>query len=467
MSFFNNKTKLLIHFIGIGGIGMSGIAELMLDQGYSIQGSDISLNDNIKRLKKRGVKFFLGHKKTNLRNVSAVIYSSAINKKNVEIVWCKKLSIPLLSRAEMLADIMREKNSIAIAGSHGKTTTTSLVGTILENSGLDPTIINGGIINAYSKNNRFGKSKWMVVEADESDGSFLKLFHQINIITNIDSEHLDYYKSDKEIVRAFNNFITNIPFYGFSIICLDNKYTKKISKKIKTRNIITYSIKSKNVDIKIKNIKQIKYKTHFSIFIKKNIIPKYSGIYKFKNNLLGNHNVLNATGAIVAAMLIGLPIYKIQKALNNFKGVKRRFTFLGRVGKSLIYDDYAHHPTEIMASYEIARSIAKKKIVVIFQPHRYTRTKFLYSNFIKVLRKIDVIFILDIYSAGEKPIKNISSFKLVKDIKKFNSNAYYLDKNTSINKSLAKYYKKENIIIFMGAGSITNEAKKLISETNV
>ena len=367
----------------------------------------------------------------------------------------------------MLADIMRGKNSIAIAGSHGKTTTTSLVGTILENSGLDPTIINGGIINAYSKNNRLGKGKWMVVEADESDGSFLKLFHQINIITNIDTEHLDYYKSNKEIIKAFNSFITNIPFYGFSIICIDNKDTKKISKKIKTRNIITYSIKSKNTDVKISKIKQKNFKTYFSISIKKNIIPKYSGNYKFKNNLLGNHNILNATGAIIAAMLLEVPIYKIQKALNNFKGVKRRFTFLGKIGKSLIYDDYAHHPTEINASYEIARSIAKKKIIVIFQPHRFTRTKFLYSSFVKVLKKIDVIYILDIYAAGEKPIKNISSFKLVRAIKKYNSNAYYLNKKTSINKSLFKYYKNENIIIFMGAGSITNDAQKLISQNNV
>ena len=460
-------SNITIHFIGIGGIGMSGIAELMLDQGYSIQGSDLTFNENIKRLKDKGVKIFLNHKKSNVRNISAAVFSSAINQSNPEVKQCKNLSIPLVSRANMLAELMRGKNAIAISGSHGKTTTTSLVGTLLECSNFDPTIINGGIINAYSKNNRLGFGKWMVVEADESDGSFLKLPHEINIVTNIDREHLDYYKTNKKLLDSFKNFITNIPFHGYSIICIDNKNLNNLSKKIKTRKIISYAYKNKKADVRIIKIKQIDSKTIFSILIKKNVIPKYSGIYKFKSNLLGEHNVLNATAAIIAAILVKVKIKVIQQTLNNFKGVNRRFTFLGKIKKSFIYDDYAHHPTEIKASYEIAKFLSKKKIIVVFQPHRFSRTKDLYADFIKVLRKIDILYICDIYPAGEKSIKNINSIQLVKDIKQKNSKVYYLNKNEDINKTLSSYYNDKNLIIFMGAGSITYEAHNLIRKNNV
>ena len=461
------KSNFLIHFIGIGGIGMSGIAELMLDQGYSIQGSDVSFNSNIKRLREKGVRVFLNHNKSNIKKISAAVFSSAIKKSNPEILQCKKLSIPLVSRADMLAELMRGKKAIAIAGSHGKTTTTSLVGTILENAKLDPTIINGGIINAYSKNNRLGFGKWMVVEADESDGSFLKLPHEINIVTNIDSEHLDYYKTEKNLIKSFEKFIGNIPFYGYSIICIENTLARKLSKRINTRKIITYAYRIKNVDVKIIKIKQINLKSFFSIFIKNNVIPKYSGIYKFEINLLGEHNVLNATAAIISSILIGTPIKKIQRSLINFKGVKRRFTFLGKINKSFIYDDYAHHPTEIEASYKIAKHLVNKNIIVIFQPHRFTRTKYLYSKFIDVLKKIDILYICDVYPAGEQSIKNINAKKIVKDIKKFNSQVYYLNKNKNINKTLSTYYKEENLIIFMGAGSISKYAYRLIKENNV
>ena len=247
----NDLKKIKIHFIGIGGIGMSGIAELMLDLGYQIQGSDLNSNSNIQRLKKRGVKFFNKHKKENINEVSAVVFSSAIKRNNPEILQSEKLSIPLISRADMLGELMRHKKSIAVAGSHGKTTTTSLVGAMFDNANFDPTIINGGIINSYSKNNRYGKGDWMVVEADESDGSFLRLPHQINVITNIDIEHLDYYKSKKNLLLAFSDFINNLPFYGCSIICIDSLNLKNLSKKIKTRKIITYSI-NQNSDVKIK-----------------------------------------------------------------------------------------------------------------------------------------------------------------------------------------------------------------------
>ena len=382
-----NKTrqsKEIVHFIGIGGIGMSGIAELMFDLGYDIQGSDININTNIERLKNRGIKFFKGHNKSNIYKISAAVFSSAITKNNPELQECKRLSIPLISRADMLAELMKFKKSIAVAGSHGKTTTTSLVGSMFDNANFDPTIVNGGIINSFSKNNRFGKGEWMIVEADESDGSFLRLPHQINIVNNLDLEHLDYYKSKDNLIRAFINFINNLPFYGYSILCIDNKNLKKLSYKIKTRKIITYSKNQKNADVQITSIKKNKSNTEFSLFFKKGIIHNLEGKVNFKSTLLGDHNILNATAAITASLLAKVPIKHIQNSLSTFQGVRRRFSFLGKINKASIYDDYAHHPSEIKASYEIAKQLSENKIIVIFQPHRYSRTSYLLDDFIKV-----------------------------------------------------------------------------------
>jgi len=457
-------SKIVIHFVGIGGIGMSGIAELVLDLGYKIQGSDISVNENVKRLKKKGIKFFKGHNKKNIKNISAAVFSSAIKKNNPELLECKRLSIPLVTRADMLSELMKTKKSIAIAGSHGKTTTTSLVGSILDYANFDPTIVNGGIINSYSKNNRFGQGEWMVVEADESDGTFLRLPHEINIITNLDTEHLDFFKNKDNLVKAFKNFINNVPFYGYSILCTDSKDLKKLSKEIKTRNIITYSKNQKNSDIKIFSIKKNKENTEFLLFIKKNIIKDFNGYYKFKTNLLGEHNILNATGAIIVSLLAKVSIQKIQQSLLNFEGVKRRFSFLGNIQQASIYDDYAHHPSEIKASYEIAKQLAEKKIIIIFQPHRYSRTKYLFNDFINILRKIDYLFIMDIYPAGEKPIKGINSKNLVKKIR--NKNTFYLSKSDNLQHRLRPFFKNKNIIIFMGAGSITYYAENLINNSN-
>ena len=466
MNYLIKNSQIKIFFIGIGGIGMSGIAELMSDQGYKISGSDLIINNNIKRLKKKGIKIYIGHKKTNIKSITLAVFSSAIINDNSEIKRCKELKIPLLSRADMLAELMRFKKCIAVAGSHGKTTTTSLVGSILEYSKLDPTIVNGGIINAYSKNNRLGKSSLMVVESDESDGSFLKLPHEINIITNIDIEHLDYYKTKKNILNSFEKFITSIPFYGYSILCISDLNTYKISKKIDTRRIITYGYELSKADVRISNIYQNQSSTSFKLLIKKNIIKKYSGYYNFNVNLLGVHNVLNATGAIIASLLVGAKLSKIKKSLNEFKGIKRRFTFIGKKNEAMIYDDYAHHPTEIQASYEIAKHIAEKRIIVIFQPHRFSRTRDLYDKFIKVLKRVDILYIYDIYPAGEKKIKNINSVKLVKDLKIFKNKVYYLNKSANLNSELESYFYEKNLIIFMGAGSITNEANKLVEKND-
>ena len=450
------KNKIRIHFIGISGIGMSGIAELMQDQGYFIQGSDISFNENTKRLKKKGISFFLGHNKKNIKNVDVVVFSSAIKKNNSEIKEALNKKIPILSRADMLCELMKNKKSIAIAGSHGKTTTTSLVGNILSQANLDPTIINGGIINSLSKNNRYGQGEWMVVEADESDGSFLKLPHQISIITNLDIEHLDYYKSKKNLFKAFENFVNMLPFYGISIVCLDDKNLKTLTKKIKTRNLITYSIKNKQADVFIYDIIKKMTCTSFKLKINNKKINN-SNNYKFTINAIGEHNVLNCAASIIASKIVGVKNDFINKALKNYIGVKRRFTYLGKKNEAIIYDDYAHHPTEIYATLQAAK-ILKNKIIVVFQPHRYTRTKTLMDKFVKVLSKIDYLIILETYSAGEKKIKGATSRDIYLKIQKINSNIIYLNNLKKLNEKLLKFTLKKNTIIFMGAGSITNIA---------
>ena len=454
------KNKIKIHFVGISGIGMSGIAELMQDKGYLVQGSDITLNENTRRLKKKGIKFFLLHHKKNINNVDAVVYSSAIKKNNPEIKQALKMKIPLLSRADMLAELMKNKKSIAIAGSHGKTTTTSLIGNILNQAKFDPTIVNGGIINSLSRNNRYGKGEWMVVEADESDGSFLKLPHEISIITNLDIEHLDFYSSKENLFNAFENFVNMLPFYGTSIVCLDDKNLKSLVKKIKTRNIISYSIKSKKADVYIYDIVKSTTKTAFKLKVNRNKIILSSN-YIFTINTIGNHNVLNGTASIIAAKLVGVDNNSINKALENYIGVKRRFTFLGKKNQALIFDDYAHHPTEILATLNAAKNL-NNNIVVIFQPHRYSRTKILFDEFIKVLSKAKNLILLETYSAGEKKIKGSTSEDLYFKLKINNNNLVYLKKTNNLDKFLHKYIIKKNTIIFMGAGSISNIAKKYL-----
>ena len=452
------RNKIKIHFIGISGIGMSGIAELMKDKGYQIQGSDIAINDNTKRLKKRGIKFFLGHSKKNINFANAVVFSSAVKKNNPEIKAAIEKKIPLLSRADMLSELMKNKKSIAIAGSHGKTTTTSLIGNILSNANLDPTIVNGGIINSLSKNNRYGKGDWMVVEADESDGSFLKLPHQISILTNLDIEHLDFYKTKENLIQSFENFINMLPFYGVSIICLDDKNLQYLVNRNKTRNIITYSIKNKKADILISNIERKKTNTSFRLRVRTNKIS-HSENYKFTINTIGNHNVLNGTASIIASKIVGVRNSVINKSLSNYIGVKRRFTLLGKINQAAIYDDYAHHPTEIEATLDAAKYL-KNNIVVIFQPHRYSRTKTLMSLFIKALSKVNDLIILDTYSAGEKKIAGATSKDIYLKLLKENKNITYLKNIKNLNLLLSKYTIEKNTVIFMGAGSISNIAKK-------
>ena len=454
----NNK-KIKIYFVGIGGIGMSGIAELMHEIGYSVLGSDKIENDNVKRLKKIGINVKIGHYRKNIGKVNAVVFSSAINPKNPEIQEAKKKCIPIVSRADMLSELMKNKKCIAVAGSHGKTTTTSLVANILESGKLDPTIVNGGIINSLSKNNKFGKGKWMVVEADESDGSFLKLPHQISIITNLDIEHLDYYKTPKKLYSSFETFIMNLPFYGISIINEDDKNLKKIIQKNDTRRIITFSLKNKKSDV---FVDKIYYDNQYSYFtLNFNFLDnKLSKSHSYKLKASGLHNIYNGTASIIAGHLVGVKNFFIKDALKNYIGVKRRFTYLGKVNLSDIYDDYAHHPTEILATLLGAKKI-HKNIVVVFQPHRYSRTKVLFNDFIKTLSKINKLYLLDTYSAGEKILKGYETKNIFMKIKKKNRKVEYIS-NKNLNNLIYNETKKNNIIIFMGAGSISKIAHNFI-----
>ena len=454
-----NNQKIKIYFIGIGGIGMSGIAELMHEIGYTVLGSDKTESENVKRLKKIGINVKIGHDKKNLIKVNAVVFSSAINPKNPEIQEAKKKHIPIVSRADMLSELMKNKKCIAIAGSHGKTTTTSLVGNILESGKLDPTIVNGGIINSLSKNNKFGKGKWMVVEADESDGSFLKLPHEISIITNLDIEHLDYYKTPKKLYSSFEKFIMNLPFYGTSIVNEDDINLKKIIQKNDTRRIITFSIKNKKSNVFVNKIHFDKQYCYFTL----NFNLSYDKFYKsnsYKLKAHGLHNIYNGTASIIAGHLVGVKNFYIKEALKNYIGVKRRFTHLGKVNSADIYDDYAHHPTEIAATLLGAKHL-HKNVIVVFQPHRYSRTKVLFNEFIKTLSKINKLYLLDTYSAGEKVLKGYESKNIFIKLKQKNKKVEYISiKN--LNNLIYNETKKNNIIIFMGAGSISKIAHNFI-----
>ena len=459
MKNFDKKFGIL-HFIGIGGIGMSGIAEVLVNLGYRVTGSDLVENQNVIRLKNLGIKIYKGHSKENIEDAAMVVISSAIKQDNEEIIEAKKRRLPVVRRAEMLAELMRFKKSISVAGTHGKTTTTSMMAAILETADLDPTVINGGIINSYNSNAKIGSSEWMVVEADESDGSFTKLPSTNVIITNIDAEHLDYYENFRNLKEAFKLFINNIPFYGIAIVCLDNPTIQSILSEIEDKRIITYGI-SPQADYQAKNIKSDDGKTVFTL----EISPRAHSPKKIINGILSNmpgvHNVQNILAACAMAIEIGIEPEYIKNALEKFEGVNRRFSFLSSYNGIKVYDDYGHHPVEIRATLSAAREVAKNKVVAVVQPHRYTRLKMLFADFTAAFNDADSVFIMDIYSAGENEIDGINKEALIsaliagghKDTKEFES----LNK---LKLFVKKNLEEGDIIIFLGAGDITHYAKK-------
>ena len=453
-----------IFFIGIGGIGMSGIAEVLVNQGFEITGSDIAENLNIARLRKLGVKVNIGHVAENINSASIVVISSAIERNNIELIEARKKRIPIVKRAEMLAELMRFKRTIAVAGTHGKTTTTSLMATILEKAKYDPTVINGGVINSYNSNAKLGSSDWMVVEADESDGSFLKLPASFVIVTNIDAEHIDYYKSFKELKNAFKKFINNIPFYGAAIICIDNPTIQSIISEIEDKKIITYGL-SPQADFRATNIVFRECKTFFSLEISPKKDASAKKIQNMVSNIPGIHNVQNILAVCSMAVELGIDLEVIKSALLGFEGVNRRFSLIKNYKGVQIFDDYGHHPIEIKATLSASREITTDKVVAIVQPHRYTRLKLLFEDFTSAFNDADIVFITDIYSAGELNSFDLKKESLInaliaaghKDVRAFND------------KELKSLIEKElnigDIVVFLGAGDISSQARFFVENT--
>ena len=455
MKISEHDIKNKIHFVGIGGIGMSGIAEVMHAFGYNVQGSDIVNNQNIKRLRKKGIKIFLGHSKNNVKNVNILVVSSAIKKNNPEIHYSKEKNIKIYKRSEMLSSLMNFKESIAISGTHGKTTTTSLISAVLENAKFDPTTIIGGIVNAYKSTARIGKSKWMVVEADESDGSLSNFFPKIGVITNINKEHMDFYQSYNKLQNNFYQFIKNIPFDGLAVLCKDNLGVKKLIKKITNRNFITYGF-FKDSDLRALNVSFNKTSSCFDVEIKQNFLFKKEIIKGIKLNMLGKHNVLNCLAAICVAKILNIKTENIKKSFKKFKGIKRRFTLIDTIAGVKIFDDYAHHPEEIKSTLDLVQILKPKNTVIVFQPHRYSRFGNLYNNFKKVLKNCDKLIVADVYPAGETSVNSLSKEKFVKDINRLKNNLA-----VPLNKIIKKNTRFGDIVIFIGAGDISRWAYKL------
>ena len=461
MKKINIGQKELIHFVGIGGIGMSGLAQIMKNMGFKIQGSDQFKNKNTISCSKAGIKVFIGHSKKNIRSCSIVVRSSAIQDNNSEIRYARSKKIPIYSRAEVLADVVSLKKNIIITGSHGKTTTTSLVSKILSDQKLDPTIVNGGVINSFNSNAKLGKGEWAILEADESDGSFLKLPINYSIVTNIDYEHLDYYKSFKNLADSFKRFIEKTPPTGKSIICIDCKNTKKIFKKIKNKNILTYG-ETKNSNYRISNIR---YKIDYSIFdlTYTDLKKKSKKIKDIQLKLLGKHNVLNAAAAITVCLNLGVNQNIIKASLKKFSGVQRRMTKIFSKNNNDFYDDYAHHPTEIMSILDGVRNVYKKRnIISIFEPHRYSRVLSLKKDFAKSFSKSNLVLLCPIYAAGESRNPKFNHYEFAKLISKFSKTQVIMIRNY---KEIEKYLKKnlldDEIIIGMGAGVISKYMKEL------
>ena len=461
MKKINIGQKEIVHFIGIGGIGMSGLAQIMKNMGFKIQGSDQHKNKNTISCTKAGIKVFIGHSKKNLKNSTIIVRSSAIKNNNNEIKYARKKKIPIYSRAEVLADVVSLKKNIIITGSHGKTTTTSLVAKILSDQKLDPTIVNGGVINSFNSNAKLGKGEWSILEADESDGSFLKLPINYSIVTNIDFEHIDYYKKYKNLENSFIKFIEKTPPTGKSIICIDNKNIKKIFNKIKNKNILTYG-EGKIADYKISNIK---YKIDYSIFdlSYKDITKKNKKIKNIQLKLLGKHNVLNAAAAITVCLNLGVERNIIKNSLKNFSGVQRRMTKIFNKNNNDFYDDYAHHPTEINSILDGVKNVYKdRKIISIFEPHRYSRVLSLQTEFAKSFNRSNIVLLCPIYAAGEKKNLRFKQIEFAKLISKHSKTQVIVIRDY---KDIEKYLKKNlisnEIIIGMGAGSISKYMRDL------
>ncbi|NGR08466.1 UDP-N-acetylmuramate--L-alanine ligase [bacterium SGD-2] len=458
------QTIGVVHFIGIGGIGMSGIAEALYTLGYRVQGSDQAENANVQRLRGKGIKVFVGHDAANLGDAEVVVISSAIRRDNPEYQEARDRHLPIVRRAEMLAELMRFRQAIAIGGTHGKTTTTSLVATLLDAGGLDPTVINGGIINAYGTNARMGKGDWMVVEADESDGTFLKLPADIAVVTNIDPEHLDHYGSFEKVRDAFKQFVENVPFYGFGVMCIDHPVVQAVVAQIEDRRVITYGA-NLQADVRFSNHRMEGGKSVFDVTIRGRKNAPDVVLEGLVLPMPGRHNVSNATAAIAVAWELGIGEGAIRKGLASFGGVKRRFTHTGTVNGVSVFDDYGHHPVEIASVLSAARSACDGKIIAIAQPHRYTRLRDLFSEFCSCFNDADTLLVAPVYSAGEQPIEGVSSEALVTGLRAAgHRDARFISGPEEIAPLVKELARPGDYVVFLGAGNITQWAYALPKE---
>jgi len=451
------KGDLRIHFVGIGGIGMSGIAEVLNNLGYRISGSDIRETDITKRLESLGIKIYYGHRAENINSAEVIVISSAIKKDNPELLEAKKLGIPVILRAEMLAELLRMKYSILIAGTHGKTTTSSLIAHMMHSAGMDPTLIVGGKLNNFGTNAKLGQGTFVVAEADESDGSFLLLSPTIAVVTNIEREHMDHYNTYENLEKAFIDFLNKVPFYGLNIVCLDNTGVQKIIPKL-NRRVVTYGL-SHQADLRAENIVNRERESEFDvIFLEKNL-------GRFKISIPGKHNVLNALASIAVGLELGIDVEKIKEAFVNFQGIQRRFQIKGEGNGIVIVDDYGHHPTEIKATLDTARNFWKGRIIALFQPHRYTRTQDLFQEFLTSFYDADVVLVMDIYSASEDEIPGISGSALAEGIRAFgHKNSVYVGDKDSAYEFLKSFLKEGDLLITLGAGDVYKVGEKLVEE---
>jgi UDP-N-acetylmuramate--alanine ligase len=444
-----------IHFVGIGGIGMSGIAEVLHNLGFKVQGSDLSVNYNTERLGKMGIKVVQGQKPENIEGASVVVISSAVKPSNPEVVAAREAHIPVVRRSEMLAELMRLKIAIAIAGTHGKTTTTTMMATLLNEAKFDPTVINGGIINFLGSNAHLGQGEWMVVEADESDGTFNKIPATVAVVTNIEPEHLDFYGSFDKAREAFKSFVSNIPFYGFAVMCHDHPEVQALIGQIQDRRIISYGL-SPQADVRASNIRTDASGSTYDALLGDKVIKD------IHVPIPGNHNILNSLAVVAVGHELKIRDEVIKKAFAGFEGVKRRFTKVGEANGITIIDDYGHHPTEIMATLQAARSVTKGNVIAVVQPHRFTRVRDLFDEFCKCFNDADKVIVTDIYTAGEEPIEGINRDSLVQGIKQHGHKSVTpLLAEADLPKLIAENAKSGDIVVCLGAGSITYMAAKL------
>lgn len=453
-----------VHFVGIGGIGMSGIAEVLVNLGYAVQGSDQSDSANVKRLRDKGVNVTIGHAAKNLAGAAVVVVSSAIKRDNPELVGARAQRLPVVRRAEMLAELMRLKSCVAIAGTHGKTTTTSMVAALLDAGGFDPTVINGGIINAYGTNARLGAGEWMVVEADESDGTFLKLPADIAIVTNVDPEHLDHFKTFDAVQDAFCSFVENVPFYGFSVMCTDHPVVQTLVGRIEDRRIVTYG-ENPQADVRLVDLSHAAGTSLFTVLFRDRAGQSVHEIGKVALPMPGRHNALNATAAIAVAHALGIGGDVIRNALARFGGVRRRFTRTGAWNGITIIDDYGHHPVEIAAVLKAARESTKGRVIAVVQPHRFTRLAALFEQFCTCFNDADAVIVADVYPAGEAPIAGADRDSLVHGLRIHGHRAVLaLNGPEKLAALIAETARPGDFVVCLGAGSITQWAYALPGE---